>query len=97
MDSETTMHRLSAVLIALLATAMVWQFHDQTWWGPDEGAYAHIAERMLKGEVLNGSIYDLHLGLVHFIHAAAFKIFGTSMVGLRYPLALLTVIQCLLV
>lgn len=96
MDSDTTMHRLSAVLIALLATAMVWQFHDQTWWGPDEGAYAHIAERMLKGEVLNGSIYDLHLGLVHFIHAAAFKIFGTSMVGLRYPLALLTVIQCLL-
>lgn len=96
MDSDTTMHRLSAVFIALLATAMVWQFHDQTWWGPDDGAYAHIAERMLQGEVLNGSIYDLHLGLVHFIHAAAFKIFGTSMVGLRYPLALLTVIQCLL-
>lgn len=96
MASDTTMHRLSAVLIALLATAMVWQFHDQTWWAPDDGAYAHIAERMLKGEVLNGSIYDLHLGLVHFIHAAAFKIFGTSMVGLRYPLALFTVIQCLL-
>lgn len=97
MDSDTTMHRLSAVLIALLATAMVWQFHDQSWWAPDDGAYAHIAERLLKGEVLNGSIYDLHLGLVHFIHAAAFKIFGTTMVGLRYPLALLTVIQCLLV
>lgn len=97
MSPDIAMRRLSAVLLAVLATAMVWQFHDQSWWAPDDGAYAHIAERLLKGEVLNGSIYDIHLGLVHFVHAAAFKLFGTTMVGLRYPLALLTVLQSLLV
>jgi hypothetical protein len=97
MTTETTLHRLSAVFLAILAMMMVWQFHDQNWWGPDDGAYAHIAERLLKGEILNGTIYDIHFGLIHFIHAASFKIFGTSIVGLRYPLALLTVLQCLIV
>ncbi|MDA0653630.1 MAG: hypothetical protein O3C49_10190, partial [Proteobacteria bacterium] len=97
MTAETTLHRLSAVFLAILAMMMVWQFHDQNWWAPDDGAYAHIAERLLKGEVLNGTIYDIHFGLIHFIHAASFKIFGTSIVGLRYPLALLTVLQCLIV
>jgi hypothetical protein len=97
MNPEATLHRVSAIFLAILATMMVWQFHDQNWWGPDDGAYAHIAERLLKGEVLNGSIYDIHLGLVHFIHAATFKLFGTSIVGLRYPLALMTVVQSLIV
>jgi len=97
MNNDVTLHRLSAIILAILATMMVWQFHDQNWWAPDDGAYAHIAERLLKGEVLNGSIFDIHLGLVHFIHAAAFKLFGTSLVGLRYPLAVMTVLQCLIV
>lgn len=97
MTAEATLHRLSAVLLAILATMIMWQFHDQNWWAPDDGAYAHIAERLLKGEVLNGSIYDIHFGLVHFIHAASFKLFGTSIVGMRYPLALMTVLQSLIV
>jgi hypothetical protein len=97
MTPEATLHRLSGVFLAILATMMVWQFHDQNWWAPDDGAYAHIADRLLKGEVLNGSIYDIHFGLAHFVHAATFKLFGSSIVGLRYPLALMTVLQSLLV
>ena len=97
MNDEPILHRLSGIFLAILATAMMWQFYDQNWWAPDDGAYAHIAERMLKGEVLNGSIYDIHLGLIHFIHEAAFSLFGASFVGLRYPLALMTVMQCMIV
>ena len=97
MAQEASLHRLSGICLAILATMMMWQFHDQNWWAPDDGAYAHIADRLLKGEVLNGSIYDIHFGLVHFIHAATFKLFGSSIVGLRYPLALMTVLQSLLV
>ena len=97
MTPEATLHRLSAIFLAILATMMVWQFHDQNWWAPDDGAYAHIADRMLNGEVLNGGIFDIHFGLVHFIHAATFKLFGSSIVGLRYPLALMTVAQSLIV
>lgn len=96
-SSLPSSRRLSAICLAILATAIVWHFHDRNWWAPDDGAYAHIAERLLNGEVLNGSIFDHHLGLVHFVHAAAFKVFGISMVGLRYPLALLTVVQSLIV
>ena len=97
MISDATWRRASTIFLALLATAIVWQFHDQNWWPPDDGAYAHIAERLLRGEVLNGSIYDIHLGLVHFVNAAAFKLFGATMVALRYPLALFTVLQCVIV
>lgn len=96
MNAEANLHRLSAICLAILSTMMVWQFYDQNWWAPDDGAYAHIADRLLRGEVLNGSIFDLHFGLVHFIHAAAFKLFGTSFVGLRYPLAVMTVLQSLI-
>jgi hypothetical protein len=97
MTQEATLYRLSGICLAILATSMMWQFHDQNWWAPNDGAYAHIADRLLKGEVLNGGIYDINLGLVHFIHAATFKLFGSSMVGLRYPLALMTVVQSMMV
>ena len=89
--------RLSTVFLAVFSMSVVWYFHDRTWWAPDEGAYAHIAERLLDGEVLNGTVSDFHVGLFHFLHAAVFKMFSVTMVVLRYPLMLFTVLQSLLI
>jgi hypothetical protein len=81
----------------LVAAAILLHFHDVFWWAPDEGAYAHVAERILQGEVLNGSIQDIHMGYVHFANALAFKLFGLDLVSLRYPLVAMTLVQCALV
>jgi len=82
---------LASVLIT--STVLMIMFHNRFWAPADEGKYAHIAERILVGQVLNRDVQDLHAGYVNFVNAAAFSLFGVRMVSMRYPLALLTVIQ----
>jgi hypothetical protein len=83
---------------AVIVNALVlWHFHDQHWLAVDEGNYAHIAERLLRGDVLHRDIQDLHPGYVNFVNAAAFALFGVDLVSLRYPLVLVAIAQSLLV
>ena len=77
----------------LVALAVLLHFHDRFWSAPDEGAYAHVAERVLAGETLNGTVQAVHLGYVTFVNALAFKLFGVDLVSLRYPLLIATLIQ----
>ena len=87
-----------AGVVAVLGVALiVVHFHDRFWWPPDDGAYAYVALRLLRGDVLNGDVQDIHAGYVHFIHAAALKMFGEDLLSLRYPLSMLTVLQAALV
>jgi len=81
----------------LVALAVLLHFHDVFWWAPDDGAYAHVAERILQGEVLNGTVQDIHMGYVNFANALAFRLFGLDMVSLRYPLVAMTLLQSALV
>ncbi len=75
------------MLVALLALSanllLVIGFHDRFWWAPDEGGYAHVAERILDGEVLNREVQDVHAGYVNLLNAAALGVFGRSMLSLR--------------
>jgi hypothetical protein len=84
-------------LAVLISALLVWYFHDRYWYPTDDGLYAHIAERLLSGEVLNRDIQDIHPGYIHFLHAAAFRMFGLDMLSLRYPLVLAAIIQSSLV
>ena len=79
--------------VSLINGTLLWHFHDRYWYPTDDGLYAHLAERILNGEVLNVDIQDIHPGYIHFIHAAAFRIFGLDMVSLRYPLMLAAFVQ----
>ena len=86
------------VLAACLANALLlWYFHDRYWYPTDDGFHAHIAERLLAGEVLNRDIQDIHPGLLHFIHAAAFRIFGIDLISLRYPMIAAAFLQSVFV
>ena len=85
---------LMAVAAAL---AIVVHFHDQFWWPPDEGVYAYVADRIVSGDVLYRDVQDLHAGYVQLANAAAFRVWGADLVSLRYPLALATVAQTVLV
>src|SRR5215207_5865923 len=81
-----------ALVLFISATLMI-ILHNRFWAPADEGKYAHVAERILVGQVLNRDVQDVHAGYVNFVNAAAFSLFGVRMVSMRYPLALLTVIQ----
>lgn len=83
----------AALANAAIAVVIVAVFYNRFWWAPDEGAYAYIADRLLAGDVLNRDVQDIHGGYVHFLHALALEVFGRDFVSLRYPLAVLTVVQ----
>lgn len=80
-------------LVLIASTVLMIIFHNRFWAPADEGNYAHVAERLLSGQVLHRDVQDVHAGYVNFVNAAAFSIFGLRMVSLRYPLALLTILQ----
>ena len=92
-------YRKAAAFLAVVCFA-VWvqlTFYDQFWWPPDDGAYAHVAQRILAGEVLNRDIQDLHAGYINFTNALALSLFGPKLVAMRYPLALLGVVEACIV
>ena len=83
--------------VSLVNLLLLWHFHDRYWYPTDDGFYAHIAERLLAGEVLNRDVQDIHPGYIHVVHVLAFRLFGTDMVSLRYPLMLVAFIQACVV
>ena len=85
-------------LCAIGANALLlWFFHNRFWYAPDEGNYASVAERLLKGEVLNLQVQDIHPGYINFVNAAAFRIFGLDLLSLRYPLIFMAFTQAVLI
>lgn len=87
---------LILLFVSLFNAVVLIHFHDRFWWPPDEGVYAHTAERILNGEVLNKDVEEIHTGYTHFIHVASFAAFGTRLVSMRYPLIAAGFLQSLL-
>ncbi len=85
------------VTVLLINAGLLYWYHDRTWWERDEGQLAHVAERILNGEVLHRDVQDVRPGYVNFINAAALYLFGPSLLSLRYPLALIALAQSVLV
>jgi len=81
------------ILVVLISTGIMIVYHNRFWASADEGFYAHVAERLLRGQVLHRDVQDLYPGYAHLANAAAFSLFGVRIVSMRYPLAVLTVIQ----
>lgn len=90
--------RWLALAVALIANlALLAAFHDRYWYPPDDGHYAHVAERLLAGEVLHRDVQEVHGGTINFVNAAALAAFGRRLVSLRYPLAAAGLASALLV
>lgn len=86
---------LAVTLLAALLTLLY--FHDRFWLSRDDGYFAHIAERILNGEVLHRDVQALHPGYVYDLNALALYVFGHNLVSLRYPLIASGLIQTFLV
>jgi len=97
----TNVERRTAVVVFVLVTSvnalLLWRFHDRYWYPVDEGIYAHIAERLLAGQVLHVDLVDFHPGYGDFLNAAAFRLFGIDLVSLRYPLIAGALLQSMFV
>lgn len=86
--------RALAGVVAMLATSwLLYSYYDRFWYPPDEGNYAHVAQRVLEGETLNLQVQDVHPGYISFVNAAALHVFGSDLVSLRYPLVLVGLLQ----
>jgi hypothetical protein len=86
---------LGLALVCACNAALLWFFHNRYWYPTDDGFYAHIAERLLAGEILNREVQDIHPGYIHVVHVLAFKLFGLDLVSLRYPLIATVFIQAI--
>ena len=99
--SVTNFQRRTTVIAFIVVTSIIalllWDFHDRYWYPVDEGVYAHIAERLLAGEVLHADFVDFHPGYGDFLNAAAFRVFGVDLVSLRYPLIAGALLQSMFV
>jgi hypothetical protein len=87
---------IGALAALAIAAAISFTFFDRFWYAPDDGAYAHVASRILQGEVLNGTVQDIHTGYINAVNATALAFFGLDLRSMRIPLAALTVVQGLL-
>ena len=77
----------------LASVRLLYGYYDRFWYPPDEGNYAHVAQRILEGETLNLQVQDVHPGYINFVNAAALRLFGADLISLRYPLVLVGLIQ----
>ena len=88
---------LALIAILLINGSLIWFYHDRYWCPQDDGVFAHVAERILDGEVLNRDIEEIHPGYGNFINAGAMAFFGRTLVSLRYPLVLIVLVQSYLI
>jgi hypothetical protein len=88
---------LVLAVVAVGNGVLLWLFYDRYWYPVDEGNYAHIAERLLAGDILHLNIQDLHPGYINFLNALAFWIFGFDLISFRYPLVFVSLLEACLV
>ena len=84
------------LLTAGISLLILLYYHNRFWLARDDGYYAHIAERVLNGAVLNRDVQALHTGYVYLANALALRLFGHDLISLRYPLILAGVLQVVL-
>ena len=88
-----------AAFVACVAFALLvlGYLHDRQWNAYDDGAYLHVADRMLHGEVLNRDVQDVHAGYINFANAGAMWLFGNDAVSPRYPLVAMGLVNAAVV
>src|SRR3954452_2224624 len=91
--SSRAQHVASAIVALAVASGLLFSFYNSFWYPPDEGNYAHVAQRVMQGEILNLDVQDVHPGYIMFLHAGALRVFGLDLLSLRYPLVAAELLQ----
>lgn len=86
---------IQAILLSTLSAGLTLPRLKNGWSMLDDGFYAFVADRILKGEIIHKDFFSQYLGYQHVIHAILFKIFGEDYLSLRIELPLLTFLSAL--
>jgi len=70
----------------VLGAAVGGHYLTRGWVPHDAGSLAQSAERVLAGELPHRDFDDIYTGGLSFLHALAFRLFGTSLLSLRLVL-----------
>ncbi|HEY2067558.1 MAG TPA: glycosyltransferase family 39 protein [Gemmatimonadaceae bacterium] len=83
--APASLSRTLLILSAVVAVSGLYTYwHLGRGWIPfDDGALAHSAERVLQGELPHRDFDDVYTGGLALLNAAAFKLFGTTLMALR--------------
>ncbi|HEU4558229.1 MAG TPA: glycosyltransferase family 39 protein [Longimicrobium sp.] len=73
-------------VVWLLSAALILVYLRRGWVGHDEGTLVHAVQRVLDGEVPHRDFIDMYSGGLTYLHAAAFRLFGATMLSPRIVL-----------
>ncbi len=80
--------RLVLALVLLLSALYMALELKRGWVPSDEGTLAESAEHVLRGELPHRDYHDGYTGVLGYLNAAAFRLFGTNLASMRYMLFL---------
>lgn len=85
--------------LGLAAVAvLIFQYGADSWWLPaDDGAYAHITQRVFDGQLPHRDFKHPHPGAVLWLNLWAFKLGGVSLAVLRWPAIWANLVQAVVV
>ena len=78
--------RAFLLLTWIASAAYVLPFVDRGWIAHDEGTLAQSADRVMRGEVPHRDFDEGYTGGLSYLHAFAFRLFGTNLRALRFVL-----------
>ena len=80
--------RLLFAIVFTISALYLWQELRRTWIPADDGALAESAERVLQGALPHRDFHEIYTGLLSYLNALSFQMFGTSLASMRYMLFL---------
>src|SRR5262245_31969029 len=83
-----TTSRLACALTLLASAVYFACLLNRNWIPHDEGILSQAAERILQGQVPHRDFNEPYTGGLAYLDAAAFRMFGTNLMSLRYVLFL---------
>lgn len=84
--ASTAQRWIFGVVTLIVATWYTATLLDRGWIPHDEGQLGHTAERVLNGDLPHRDYVEPYTGGLSYLHAAAFRLFGTGSRALRWTL-----------
>lgn len=88
---------ISVVMSFFVSSLLLLYYHDLFWYAPDEGVFAHMADRVNAGQIYGVDFNGLQPGYHALLNAYLFEHLGRDLVVLRYPILVMGCIQAMMV
>jgi hypothetical protein len=87
--AKTSSRKRFLLALVLLLSALYMARELKRGWVPsDEGTLSECAERVMRGELPHRDYHEGYTGVLSYLNAAAFRVFGTNLASMRYMLFL---------